>query len=116
LQEENQKMDSEYILVLITASSAEEGQKISESLVGQKLAACVNTLPAVQSLFNWEGRTSQEQEVLLIAKTRASLFHEHVVPAVKALHSYDVPEIIALPILMGSQDYLDWIGAETRQP
>ncbi|MGB2856426.1 MAG: divalent-cation tolerance protein CutA, partial [Dehalococcoidia bacterium] len=81
-------------------------------LIGQRKAACVNIIPQINSLFRWEGKIEDDRESLLLVKTRAELFPE-VVDAVKSVHSYDVPEIIALPIVEGSQDYLKWIGEET---
>jgi periplasmic divalent cation tolerance protein len=106
-------MENRYIVVLITTPSLEVGQQIADALVEKKLAACVNILPHIGSIFPWEGHTSQEEEVLLLAKTRADLFEDKFVPAVNSIHPYEVPEIIALPILMGNQPYLDWIEAET---
>jgi periplasmic divalent cation tolerance protein len=107
-------MEKSYIVVLITTPSMEVGQKIADALIEQKLAACVNILPQIGSIFNWEGKTSQEEEILLIAKTRSDLFKDQFIPAVKSIHPYDVPEIIALPIVMGDQQYLNWIEAETK--
>ena len=78
------------------------------------MAACVNVIPEVQSIFFWEKKISKEKEVLLIAKTRRELF-ESVAKEVKKLHSYDLPEIIALPIEAGSDEYLNWIREETQQ-
>lgn len=101
----------DYVVVLITASSREEAERIATALVQRRKAACVNTLPGVQSLFRWQGRLEKAEECLLLVKTTASLVPE-VVTLVKALHSYAVPEIVALPIVAGSPDYLDWIGRE----
>ena len=98
------------IIVLITASSEEEAHKIAELLVNEKKAACVNILPGVDSLFWWEGKIESARESLLLVKTKASLFPE-VVELVKRTHSYEVPEIIALPIIAGSEDYLKWLDA-----
>jgi periplasmic divalent cation tolerance protein len=106
-------MRTEYIVVLITAPSQEVGEQLASHLLAQKLAACVNILPSIISIYAWKGEVQNDQEVLLVVKTRAELFHERLVPAVKAIHPYEVPEIIALPVVMGSQSYLDWIAAET---
>jgi periplasmic divalent cation tolerance protein len=106
-------MDTRYILVVITVPSAEVGEAIAQALLDQRLAACVNRLAPVHSLYTWEGKPTRDQELLLIVKSRADLFADRLVPAVKALHPYDVPEIIALPVVMGSQDYLDWIDSVT---
>ena len=106
-------MPEQFILVLITVPSREVGQQIASVLIEKKLAACVNTIAPVNSLFRWEGKVSDEQEVLLVVKSRASLFEDELIPAVVNEHPYEVPEIIALPVLMGSQGYLDWIAEET---
>ncbi|MBA7626227.1 Divalent-cation tolerance protein CutA [subsurface metagenome] len=97
-----------YIVLFITAANDEEAQQISRVLLEQKKAACVNIIPKVKSLFWWEGKIDSEQENLLIVKTKASLLPE-IIKLVKQVHSYTVPEIIALPIVGGNQDYLDWI-------
>lgn len=106
-------MSKEFIVVLITVPSKEEGEEIAAGLVAQKLAACVNILPSITSIYAWKGEVQNDQEVLLVVKTGAELFHDRLVPAVKALHPYKVPEIIGLPVVVGSQSYLDWIAAET---
>jgi len=100
--------ETDRIVVLITTGSEEEAHKIAESLVNRKKAACVNIVPRVDSLFWWEGKFDSVQESLLIVKTKASLFPE-IVELVKRVHSYEVPEIIALPIVAGSEDYLTWL-------
>ena len=96
------------IIVLITVGSEEEAHKIAELLVNEKKAACVNIVPGIDSIFSWEGKIDSAQESLLLVKTRASLFPE-IVELVKRMHSYEVPEIIALPIIAGSEDYLKWL-------
>ncbi len=96
------------IIVLITVGSEEEAHKIAELLVNEKKAACVNIVPEIDSIFWWEGKIDSAQESLLLVKTRASLFPE-IVELVKRMHSYEVPEIIALPIIAGSEDYLKWL-------
>ena len=101
------------VVVLITVGSDDEAHKIAEALVKQKKAACVNILPGIRSVFWWQGTLDSEQELLLIAKTRKSKL-EQIVSLVKGLHSYDTPEIIALPIIGGSQDYLEWIDGEVQ--
>jgi periplasmic divalent cation tolerance protein len=98
------------IIVLITASTGDEAGKIGTALVDERLAACVNIVPEVRSLFFWEGKTQDERETLLIVKSRLSLM-DRLIARVKSLHSYSVPEIIALPIVAGSRDYLDWLKA-----
>ena len=96
------------ILVMATASSEEEARGIGKSLVEEHLVACANIVSGVRSLFFWGGNFCDEEEVLLIMKTRQTLLSD-VVKRIKALHSYDVPEVIALPILGGSEDYLEWV-------
>jgi periplasmic divalent cation tolerance protein len=96
------------IIVLITAGGEEEAHKIAELLTNEKKAACVNILPVVDSLFWWEGKIESVRESLLLVKTKASLFPE-IVELVKRMHSYEVPEIIALPIITVSEDYLKWL-------
>ena len=100
--------EADRIVVLITTGNEEEGRKIAELLVNQRKAACVNTVSRVDSLFWWEGKLDSARESLLIVKTKASLFPE-IVELVKRVHSYEVPEIIALPIIAGSEDYLTWL-------
>jgi periplasmic divalent cation tolerance protein len=106
-------MQDQFIVVLITAPSQDVGVQIANVLIEGKLAACVNTIAPITSLFRWEGKVSDDEEVLLLVKSRASLFESRLVPAVLEVHPYEVPEIIALPILMGSQGYLNWITEET---
>lgn len=108
-------MDKEYIIVLITTPSKEVGEKIANTLLEKKLAACVNMMAPIFSLYTWEEEINRDDEVLLIVKSRANLFESDLIPAVQAVHPYDVPEIIALPILMGSANYLAWIDDVTRQ-
>ena len=105
-------MDKEYIIVLITTPSKEVGEEIANALLEKKLAACVNVMAPIFSLYTWEEEINCDDEVLLIVKSRADLFESDLIPVV---HPYDVPEIIALPILMGSANYLAWIDDVTRQ-
>lgn len=102
-----------YIVLFITASNGEEAHKIAEVLLNQRKVACVNIVPRVSSLFWWQGKLDSAQESLLIVKTKASLLPE-IINLVKGVHSYEVPEIIALPIVGGNQDYLEWIGKEVK--
>jgi periplasmic divalent cation tolerance protein len=106
-------MTTEYISVFITAPNEEEAAGISRTLVGERLAACVNIIRPVRSIYRWQGRVEDEQEVLMIVKTKKSLF-ERLQTRVKELHSYKVPEIIGIPLAEGSKEYLDWLGAETE--
>ena len=104
-----------HLVVLVTVPSVETGQQIAQAILEQKLAACVNIVPAVSSIFSWQGQVEQDQEALLIIKTRADLFEAKLAPLVQQVHPYDVPEIIALPIVMGSKSYLDWIDETTAE-
>ena len=103
---------TDYIVIFVTCASEKEGEKIGHALLEEKLAACVNIVPGLKSLFRWKGKISTEQEVLLIIKTKDTLF-EKLKKRVIELHSYEVPEIIALGVLAGYEKYLDWIGRET---
>ena len=102
-----------YIVVFITTANAEEAQQISRVLLNQRKAACVNIVSKVSSLFWWQDKLDSEVESLLIVKTKASQLNE-LVRLVKEIHSYDVPEIIALPIVGGNRDYLEWIDREVK--
>ena len=102
------------IVVLITASSKDEAALIGKALVDGRLAACANIVPEVRSLFFWEGKTQDEREALLIVKSRLPLM-ERLIEKVRLLHSYTVPEIIALPIIAGSPDYLSWLHETTKE-
>ncbi len=102
------------VVVLITTANEEEARKIAESLLDRRKAACVNIVPRVDSLFRWEGKLDSAQESLLIVKTRASLLPE-IVEMVKRAHGYDVPEIIALPIVSGNADYLRSIDSGVEE-
>jgi periplasmic divalent cation tolerance protein len=104
---------SPYIVLLITTATAEEAQRISRVLLEQKKVACVNILPRINSLFWWQGKLDSAKESLLIVKTKASQLSE-IVPLVKEIHSYDIPELIALPIIGGNQDYLEWMEKEVK--
>jgi len=107
---------SEYIIVLITVSGEEEAANIATELVNAGLAACANIIRDVRSIYRWEGKTEDGSEVLMIVKTRSDLF-EGLAAKVRQLHSYSVPEIIAVPVIKGLEDYLDWIKSETvEQP
>lgn len=97
-------------MVLMTAANLAEAARLAEMLVGAQLAACVQILPPMDSVYRWKGTIERETEVLLIAKTVRSRFEE-VEREVRALHSYEVPEIIALPITAGSARYLKWLSA-----
>ncbi len=103
--------ETSYIVVLITVKDSEEAQKIANSLLKRRQAACVNIIPEVDSHYWWKDKLDSARESLLIVKTKESLLPE-LIKSVKKIHSYSIPEIIALPIVGGSQDYLDWIDSE----
>ncbi len=103
---------TDYIVVFVTAPSEKEGEKIAQALLKDRLAACVNIVPGLKSVFRWKGKISTEDEVLLLIKTKDTLF-ERLKKRVIELHSYDVPEVIALGILAGNEKYLDWVEKET---
>ena len=105
-------MTTEYITVFITAPNEEEAARLSHAIVGERLAACVNIIRSVRSIYRWQGRIEDEQEVLMLVKTKKTLF-ERLQGRVKELHSYAVPEIIGLSVVEGSKQYLDWLGQET---
>ncbi len=101
------------ILVLITAPSKEIATNLAQGLLEEKLAACVNIVSEISSLYWWEGQIQADTEVLLLVKTRQQGFQERLIPFIQKHHPYQVPEILALPILDGNQAYLDWMLKET---
>ena len=101
------------LVVFITAPDENEAADIAKALVEAKLAACVNIIKSIRSIYRWEGAIEDAQEVLMVAKTQRR--HFSALPAkVRERHSYSVPEIIALPITEGSEDYLKWLNESTR--
>jgi periplasmic divalent cation tolerance protein len=99
---------SEFVMVYVSVSSRVEAEGIARVLLGERLVACVNIVDSVFSLFHWEGKVESAMECLLIMKSRVGLFSV-LEERVRALHSYDVPEVIAVPIVLGSEKYLDWM-------
>ena len=106
--------EPEHIVVLVTAGGEEEAQRIAGRLLDSRLAACVNIVNGVQSLFLWQGKQEMELESLLIIKSNGRLL-SRIVEVVKKIHSYDVPEVIALPVTGGNEDYLKWIDSEVQR-
>lgn len=100
--------NTKYVVIFVTCANREEGEKISQGLVEKKLVACVNLIPEIFSRYWWQGKIEVSNETLLMIKSKKSLFKQ-IITEVKKLHSYTVPEIIALPIIDGNKDYLDWI-------
>jgi len=107
-------MNYSNIVVFITVPSRESGEKISHALVKDKLAACVNIIPGIFSIYQWNGNIESDNELLLISKSRTALF-DKIVTTVRKHHPYDVPEVIALPIIAGSDDYMAWIDESTSE-
>ncbi len=106
---------SEAIVVLLTVPNAEEASRLADMLVGLHLAACVQILPQMESVYRWKGRVERQAEVLLIAKTVRSKFEE-LERQVRLNHSYETPEIFALPMITGSAPYLEWLIANVDGP
>ena len=106
-------MPTTYILILVTTSSKQEAEKISQTLLKTKLIACANIIGPVSSHFQWNGKVEQTEEFLVLMKSRQDLF-DAIYERVKALHSYEVPEVVALPIMAGSKAYLDWLGTSLQ--
>jgi len=104
--------DNKEVVVFITVPNEDDGAAIAKALVESRLAACVNIVRNIRSIYLWQGNIEDDSEVLMIAKTRRKLFNA-LESRVKELHSYDVPEIIALPIVAGSKDYLKWLKDST---
>lgn len=100
------------IVVMVTVATESQGLEIGRSLIEEKLAACVNLIKGLRSLYMWEGSLSDDQEILMLIKTRRSLFPK-LKDRVIELHTYEVPEIIALPVVEGSSSYLKWVAEMT---
>ena len=98
-----------YIVILVTCANKNQAKKIAAGLINAKLAACVNIIPGVESLFWWENKMDHADEVLLIVKSKKTKL-ARIIKKVRSLHSYSTPEIIALPIIAGDKDYLKWIN------
>ena len=105
---------SELIVVFVTCGSEEEALKIANALIEEHLAACTNLVSPIRSIYRWEGKIWDEKECLLIIKTQKQRFEE-LEKKVKSLHSYSVPEIISLPIAVGSSSYLNWLVEMTKK-
>ena len=103
-------MQNTYIIVMVTTPSKPEAEKITQRLLDEKLIACANIIDPVSSHFHWSGKTEHAEEYLIFMKSRKDLFQK-LAETVKALHSYEVPEILALPIVDGSEEYLGWLDS-----
>lgn len=101
-------LGKDYVIVLVTTSNEQEAEKIIRRLLDEKLIACANIISPVSSHFHWSGKIEKAEECLVLMKSREDLF-EKLAETVKSLHSYEVPEILALPIINGSKTYIDWL-------
>jgi periplasmic divalent cation tolerance protein len=106
------KQPESILIVLVTAANSEEAAKISEVLVKTHLVACATVIPAVQSIYWWEGGLSKDQESMILLKTTRSRYSE-LEKTIREMHSYKVPEILAVPVTEGSLDYMRWVKSET---
>ena len=106
-------LNTEPLVVLVTIPTGEEAQVLSNLLLEKKLIACCNIVPQVVSLYRWQGKIEQDREVLMIMKSRAEVFDE-LLEIIREKHPYTVPEIIALPIVRGNPDYLNWLKEEIK--
>lgn len=104
---------TDFIVVYVTVPDVDEAERIGRSLVEGRLAACVNIVPQIHSFFRWEGKVVDESEALLIVKTRRALF-DSLRTHVKQMHPYDIPEVIALPVVAGHRPYLKWLDEATE--
>lgn len=104
----------EFIVIYCTVPNKNEGREIAKALVKYKLVACVNIIDKIESIFSWDGQMQEEKEALMIIKTKKSLF-DGVNKVIQKLHSYNVPEVIAMPVIEADETYLKWIAHETRE-
>lgn len=100
-----------YAFIYITTSGIEESRNIGKKLVEGKLAACINIIPSIESIYLWKGEIEEGNESLLVAKTKSQNI-DKIIKKVKEIHSYETPAILAIPIIEGSKDYLDYLGSE----
>jgi periplasmic divalent cation tolerance protein len=107
------KSSRQVLVILVTAVNQEEAVKIGKEMVNAKLAACANIIPGIQSIYCWKGKVVKAQEALLILKSTKSRYHA-LEKAIKAMHTYETPEIIALPVKEGLDQYIGWVRSETR--
>jgi len=107
------KVKSVPIVVLVTTPNREVAERIARKLVETRLAACINIIDSIKSMYWWKGRIEEDNEVLMIIKTRLDVFND-LVEEVKKNHVYEVPEVIALPVIIGYRDYINWLEKETK--
>ncbi len=106
--------NNEYVIILISASSRDEAQKLGEMLLAKRMVACINVIEGVKSTYWWKGQLESASESLLIAKTRQSQV-DGITGVIREKHSYNTPEIVAIPVIGGNPDYFDWIGKEVPE-
>jgi periplasmic divalent cation tolerance protein len=102
---------SEIIIVFVTVPGLREGSRISRAILTSRLAACVNVIPGVQSMYKWKGKIVREKEAMLVMKT-TRLRYRKLEQKIKKLHPYEVPEVIAIPLICGSSQYIEWVTRE----
>ncbi len=107
------RIGGRYRIVLVTCGSLAEARKVGRSVVEKKLAACTNIVAGVESIYRWKGKVERAREVLLIMKTTAARLRQ-LEKEMRRLHSYDVPEFVVVPIVAGSQEYLEWVGKSVQ--
>jgi periplasmic divalent cation tolerance protein len=107
------KSVGQVLVILVTTVNQEEARKIGKGMVNAKLAACANVIPGIQSIYRWEGKVVKTQEVLLILKSTKPRYRA-LEKAIKAMHTYETPEIIALPVKEGLDRYIEWVCSETH--
>jgi len=101
-------LEKTYITILVTAANKQEAEKIAQQLLKAKLIACANIIDSISSIFRWSGKIEKAEECLVLMKSRRGLFEE-ITRKVKELHSYEVPEILAIPLVDGSKAYFEWM-------
>ena len=106
-------MDGKFVIIFVTCGSAIEARRIADALLRKRLIACANIVTDIESKFRWKGKIAKAKEALVVIKTKAGNF-KTVEKAIRRIHSYDVPEIIAMPIVAGCKEYLDWIDGAVK--
>jgi len=107
------KLSGQVLVILVTAMNQKEAVRIGEEMVNEKLAACANIIPRIQSIYRWKGKVIKAQEVLLILKSTRPRYRA-LEKAIRAMHTYEIPEIIALPVKGGLDQYIGWVRSETH--
>ncbi len=107
-------MSDDVVMVFMTAADRAEARRLADMLVDRRLAACVQIMPEMESVYRWQGKIERQPEVLLIAKTVRGKFAE-LEAQVRSVHSYEIPEIVAVPLTAGSRSYVDWLSASVTK-